>query len=543
MHDLVKKAQSGDLEAFGLLVDCYKDMTYGAAYAILGNFHDAQDTAQEALLRAWRKLATLEDCGAFPGWLYRITRNLALDRVRRTRGGRQSIDDVVDTLPDAPSKGPGLSAERRELHEAVLEAVGSLSEPNRVATTLFYINGYSIEEVAGFLEVPSGTVKRRLHDSRTQLRERMVGMVKDTFKRHALPTDFSRDTLRKIGDFTCLEIIGAGPMGSVYVCEHPVLKRKVAIKIAVDGRPELQEWFRTERTILEGLRHPGFVKVLSHGQHKGRPYVVMELLQGMNLKGWLSTHKTDALWETLRLMVRLTHAVGHAHDREIVIGCIRPESVVALHNDAPVLVEAGFIEPALREAFRETPMPSTQCPAPECLEGKALGKQADIWHLGALMYELLAGEPLFGDGSEAAMREAVKGATPLDLDSLGERVPGYVMSVLERCLRKAPEERFASAGELRRALEDAQFADLVRLGEYDIQRLLMDSDPVTLAAALEGAAEETVAHILSHAGGAIAERAPQDMAGTPASPETAHAARCALLATADRLLEEQRIGF
>ncbi|MGD2174883.1 MAG: DUF151 domain-containing protein [Candidatus Brocadiaceae bacterium] len=196
MGELVRRAGRGDREAFGELVERFQDAVYGTAYALVGDFHHAHDLAQESFIRAWSKLATLRDPDRFPGWLYRITRNCCLDFLRRRKPGTVSLSRVdvpASELPTAPEK-----LQKAEMREAVLDAVGELSEPHRLATTLFYIDGYSVREVAKFLEVPSGTVKRRLHDSRKQLKERMLAMVEDELKGSRPGPEFRDDVMREI---------------------------------------------------------------------------------------------------------------------------------------------------------------------------------------------------------------------------------------------------------------------------------------------------------------------------------------------------------
>jgi RNA polymerase sigma factor (sigma-70 family) len=179
VRELVQKAQGGDLEAFGWLVDRFQDAVFGTAYALVGDFHSAQDLAQESFLQAWSKLGTLRDPDRFPGWLCRLTRNCCVDHLRR-RGARPLPLEGNDPASSAPSAPERL--ERAEIRQSVLAAIRSLSEPNRLATTLFYIDGYSVDEVADFLDVPAGTVKRRLYDSRKRLKERMLAMVEGELK-------------------------------------------------------------------------------------------------------------------------------------------------------------------------------------------------------------------------------------------------------------------------------------------------------------------------------------------------------------------------
>ena len=162
LEPLVVRAQGDDLDAYGEIVRRFQDMAYGFAYSILGDFHLAEDAAQEAFVQAYRDLSKLADPAAFPGWFRRIVQRRCS---RLMRGGQ------VPTVPLAEAGGPRSSdrspverAEDREMKVKVLQAIRSLPEHERTVTTLYYINGYSQEMIAEFLEVPAGTVKSRLHN-------------------------------------------------------------------------------------------------------------------------------------------------------------------------------------------------------------------------------------------------------------------------------------------------------------------------------------------------------------------------------------------
>ena len=196
LESLVQRTLSGDLEAFGQIVRRFQDMAYGYAYSILGDFHSAEDAAQEALIDAHRRLAELRTPDAFPGWLRRIVFKHC-DRI--TRGKRPQTVPVEAAAGEAPRhEEPDRALERSDMQDKVLEAIRALPEHQRVATTLFYINGYSQQEVAEFLEVPVTTVKKRLHDARTKLRTRMMNMVDETLKSHALPSTFADVVVREV---------------------------------------------------------------------------------------------------------------------------------------------------------------------------------------------------------------------------------------------------------------------------------------------------------------------------------------------------------
>jgi hypothetical protein len=271
----------------------------------------------------------------------------------------------------------------------------------------------------------------------------------------------------------------------------------------------------------------------------------MEYLQGSSLQGWLSRGEPHTLWDILQFMAQLVNAVAHAQDRGVVIGCmcITPVHIMMLPNDAPVFIDASIPQPSPREHVKGTGMSWIRYLAPECVKEEQPNKQTDIWNMGVLMYEVLVGKPLFDGASEDEILRAIESPEPVDMRALKDRAPGYVVRALETCLAKAPQNRFPSAAELLDALEEAQFAALVRLRDYDIQRLLLDVETGRLATALGGAAEEITAHIFRNVPHRVADQIRQEMAERPPTPDTAHAARLAIVATASRLLEEQRISF
>ena len=192
MDDLKKsvaRAQAGDLSAYGWLVRRFQNMAYGYAYAILEDFHLAEDAAQEAFLDAYRKLSDLETPQAFGGWLRRIVFKHC-DRLTR----RKQVETVpLEMASGLASKEPGADVmfEQQEIRARVAAMVESLPEKERMVTTLFYMNDCSLKEVAAFLEVPVSTVKNRLHASRKRLKERIMDMVGESLNAFPLPERFA----------------------------------------------------------------------------------------------------------------------------------------------------------------------------------------------------------------------------------------------------------------------------------------------------------------------------------------------------------------
>jgi RNA polymerase sigma-70 factor (ECF subfamily) len=142
---LVRRAQEGYVDAYSELVDRHGQLTYRVALRLLGNHHDAEDVAQEALITAWQRLPGFKASSSFSTWLYRIVTHKALNRITRARA-TESIDllgDISDAADD-----PGQQIERDLTVDAVTDAVTALPPPQRVAIVLRHFEGLSNAEIA-----------------------------------------------------------------------------------------------------------------------------------------------------------------------------------------------------------------------------------------------------------------------------------------------------------------------------------------------------------------------------------------------------------
>jgi RNA polymerase sigma-70 factor (ECF subfamily) len=142
---LVQRAQEGYLDAYAILVDRHGPLAYRVALRLLGNHHDAEDVAQEALVTAWQQLPGFRADSTFPTWLYQIVTRRALNRITRTR-----ITQSLDLLRDmsAAGDGPAQQAERNLTVDAVTDAVTALPPPQRVAIVLHHFEGLPLAEIA-----------------------------------------------------------------------------------------------------------------------------------------------------------------------------------------------------------------------------------------------------------------------------------------------------------------------------------------------------------------------------------------------------------
>jgi RNA polymerase sigma factor (sigma-70 family) len=164
---LAVSAAAGDRDAFGALVQRYQAAVRRLTRAVTGDVHDADDAAQDAFLSALDRIETYDTSRPFGPWLMRIATNAAIDLVRR-RAVRRT--DALDER--APSRGssPAADAEWAEVGAKLHVALAGLPERQRVAVTLFDIEGYSHAEIAATLEIPEGTVRSDVFHARRALR-------------------------------------------------------------------------------------------------------------------------------------------------------------------------------------------------------------------------------------------------------------------------------------------------------------------------------------------------------------------------------------
>ena len=180
---LTARSRGERIEAYGRLVERFRDMACGYAYSILGDFHQAEDAAQDAFVTAFEKLDRLDKPEAFPGWFRRIVWSTCGRMTRRKKLPTAALDAAGRVEADAAD--PHELLEKKEMRDEVLKAIRRLPARQREVTALFYINGYSQNDFADFLEVPVGTVKNRLNASRSRLKERMLHMVEETLHKNA----------------------------------------------------------------------------------------------------------------------------------------------------------------------------------------------------------------------------------------------------------------------------------------------------------------------------------------------------------------------
>jgi serine/threonine protein kinase/tetratricopeptide (TPR) repeat protein len=266
-----------------------------------------------------------------------------------------------------------------------------------------------------------------------------------------------------VGPYVIGASVGAGGMGEVFRARDPRLGREVAVKVLLgEGAPEPERLarFEQEARAAAALSHPNILTIHDVGLHEGRPYLVTELLEGRTLRELLQRGPLPAR-QVVALGLQLGRGLAAAHSVRIVHRDIKPENLFLTQDDTLKILDFGLakLRPDTPLGSNETTLAASQSMgvsgtpaymAPEQLRGEPLDGRADLFALGAVLYELLTASSPFRRQTAVATLAAIlhEPAPPLDAPPALERL-------IRRCLEKEPGERFQSARDVVFALETA----------------------------------------------------------------------------------------
>ena len=188
----IARAAKGDANAFETLMSAYEKKIYALCLRMMGNPHDGEDAAQEAMLRIWRTIGQYRFESAFSTWVYRVTASCCMDAIRkRQRHEQPSLEEMGEASGFDPADGgetPQEQTERKETRNAIRQAIAAVPEGMREVFLLRDVHGLSVEETAQALQIAQGTVKSRLARGReniaAELKRRGVGQTGG--ERHAV---------------------------------------------------------------------------------------------------------------------------------------------------------------------------------------------------------------------------------------------------------------------------------------------------------------------------------------------------------------------
>jgi serine/threonine-protein kinase len=284
------------------------------------------------------------------------------------------------------------------------------------------------------------------------------------------------------GRYRVLGRLGVGGMATVYLAEDSSLGRKVALKVmaeryAEDG--EFVERFRREAQAAARLNHPNIIAVYDRGEADGRPYIAMEYLQGRTLKQVIQKEGPLPPERAIAIAMQVLAGLRYAHEHGVVHRDVKPHNVLVGDDGRIKVTDFGIAhagDPQMTEVG--SIVGTAQYLSPEQARGRSVGPQTDVYSLGVVLYEMLAGRvPFEGDSSVAIAMQHVSDEAP-PLRSLVPQVPESLGMVVAHSMLKQPEQRYGSADEfsadldrVRRGLVPAAATALIEMPREPTQQV------------------------------------------------------------------------
>ena len=292
------------------------------------------------------------------------------------------------------------------------------------------VNSIPTRWVAGTSELPSG--------NRDSVTPTIAGMSSDT-----------------IGSYQILRLLGEGSFGKVYLAFDPELKRQVAVK--VPGSERFSREVTAERFLREAQaaaslpRHPGIVFVYQFGRlANGMCFVAMEYVEGESLKEHLGSSSLS-VDTAIELIIRIADALHHAHKHGLVHRDLKPANIMLDKSHRPLIADFGLAladRPWQDRGVEFAGTPSYM--APEQIRGEThrVHWQTDVWALGVIFYELVAGRRPFHANGRHRLQEQILRSEPTPLRQIDESIPAELERICLRCLAGRMSDRYPSAKHL-----------------------------------------------------------------------------------------------
>lgn len=271
----------------------------------------------------------------------------------------------------------------------------------------------------------------------------------------------------KIGPYEILSPLGAGGMGEVYRARDTRLGRDVAIKVlpaSMARDNERLRRFETEARAIAALNHPNILSIHDIGTHDGAPYLVSECLEGQSLRMELSGGALP-LRSTVEYGTAIAQGLAAAHDKGIIHRDLKPENIFITRDGRVKILDFGLAKLARLEASSDgatldpgltsagVVLGTAAYMSPEQVKGDPVDARSDIFALGTILYELLAGQRAFRRDTSAETMTAILKEDPPEISTTGKTISPAMERIIRRCLEKKPLQRFQSARDLAFALE------------------------------------------------------------------------------------------
>jgi eukaryotic-like serine/threonine-protein kinase len=290
-----------------------------------------------------------------------------------------------------------------------------------------------------------------------------AGLAPKLIEDHPSQIAHGRDqTVRQFGDYELMAEVASGGMGVVYRARQISLNRIVALKMIRAGQfasPAEVQRFRTEAEAAANLDHPNIVPIYEVGEHEGRHYFSMKLVEGGSLAERISNLNFPVPnREGARLIATLSRAVHHAHQRGVLHRDIKPTNILLDQNGEPHLTDFGLAKLVesggdLTQTLAILGTPHYMAPEQAAGRAREVTTAADIYSLGAVLYELLAGRPPFPSESALQVLQHAQHREPESLRKLKPAIDRDLETICLKCLEKEPAHRYGTAESLAEDLD------------------------------------------------------------------------------------------
>ena len=270
------------------------------------------------------------------------------------------------------------------------------------------------------------------------------------------------------GRYEIQDIIGVGGMANVYKAFDRVENRYVAVKILKEQfleDEELRQRFKNESKAIAVMSHPNIVKVFDVNFGEELLYIVMEHVEGINLKEYIQHRKSVDSKETLHIVMQILRALQHAHDKGIIHRDIKPQNILLLQNGTIKVTDFGiarFNRGDVKTPEDTSAIGSVHYVSPEQVRGEYTDAKSDVYSVGIVLYEMLTGQVPFeaDDSNDIAVMHLQKDALPPSV--IKENVPIGLEQIILRAMQKNPNDRYQSAAEMLSDLETFKKNPLVK---------------------------------------------------------------------------------
>ena len=255
------------------------------------------------------------------------------------------------------------------------------------------------------------------------------------------------------GRYRLEDTLGHGGMAVVYLARDRELERPVALKLLAEnlaGDGDFRKRFVREARLAARLSHPNVVQVYDAGEDDGRPFIVMEYVPGETLAHLLARRRKLPPSEAAALARQAALGLQHAHDAGLVHRDIKPQNLLLREGGVLKIADFGIARAAEISRLTQlgTVLGTASYLSPEQALGEDVGPQADIYSLGAVLYELLTGQPPYEFSSLAELAEKQRTGTIVPVRDVESAVPDRLEAIVMRCLARDPRFRPSSAAEL-----------------------------------------------------------------------------------------------